>query len=587
MLVAPLLRCLILCAPLLVPDAIGAPIPALEAKFTQVINQVDVVAQTNQAAKAAKVQDTVRSPDWVRTGAKARAELVAADQTITRIGANSLFSFEADSRTMRLQQGSLLFHSPAGRGGGAVRTGGAVAAVLGTTLIVSATPDGGFKAIVLEGKGKVSLPSGQTRQLRAGQLVFVLGGTGRFGPLMDINLGRLVEGSALVRSFDRKLPSLEKIEREVHRQERRLSRGELEDTGELIGGQVREEERKLGASDASILDRIFGDEYIPAVKFALERDTRIDGPALEDSHIFLDGFDLQLYNFPYDDYIGYAARNITLSTPTLTLGPFPKAVPDYFDIVAGKELHVAGSLVIESEPSLPLFLTGIERLTLAGGVELTYANSGGIHLISGGSTAYSGDAVMNPAGPVWVQSVNGDLSLTSCHVQGGSVDLHAGKDLTVTDSHLAADGVTTVASLSDRLAPKPGDLSTVGSAPEPYGTVGNISIIRTSIAGGAAGELRVRAADVLRIDTVGLSNLRSISLGAQTLDLKNINFPAGSSVSLASSLGILAPQPNTGANSIPGHVNFIQNVSYGGNPAQNAIGNGITIRSLQSQTGAP
>jgi hypothetical protein len=42
-------------------------------------------------------------------------------------------------------------------------------------------------------------------------------------------------------------------------------------------------------------------------------------------------------------------------------------------------------------------------------------------------------------------------------------------------------------------------------------------------------------------------------------------------------VGLLAANANTGAASVPGHVNFIINVKYGGNPAQVFIGSGINI----------
>jgi len=62
--------------------------------------------------------------------------LVAQDETVTRVGANTIFSFDPANRTIDLKQGSLLFHSPHGKGGGTIHTGSATASVLGTTLIV-------------------------------------------------------------------------------------------------------------------------------------------------------------------------------------------------------------------------------------------------------------------------------------------------------------------------------------------------------------------------------------------------------------------------------------------------------------------
>src|ERR1041384_3090030 len=150
--------------------------PLTESTFTEIVKDVNVVAQATKAASPASVRAVVKAPDLVRTGADSRAELTASDQTITRIGANTVFGFDTTGRNIDLQQGSLLFHSPAGKGGGTIHSGGASAAVLGTTIIVVAVPNSGFKVIVLEGTGKVTLPGGKTVTLKAGQLIFILPG---------------------------------------------------------------------------------------------------------------------------------------------------------------------------------------------------------------------------------------------------------------------------------------------------------------------------------------------------------------------------------------------------------------------------
>src|ERR1041385_5852944 len=147
--------------------------PLTESTFTEVVKDVNIVAATTKTLQVAQVNGVVKAPDLVRTGPASRAELTAPDQTITRIGANTVFSFEPTGRNLNLQQGSVLFHSPAGKGGGSIRSGGASAAVLGTTLIVAATDGGGFMVIVLEHKAKVTLPSGNANTLNEGQMVFV------------------------------------------------------------------------------------------------------------------------------------------------------------------------------------------------------------------------------------------------------------------------------------------------------------------------------------------------------------------------------------------------------------------------------
>ena len=213
--------------------AVCLPIQAAtisQSTFTEVVKNVNVIAATTKATSPANVNSEVKAPDLVRTGADSRAELTAPDKTLTRIGANTVFSFEPSGRNLRLEQGSVLFHAPAGKGGGTIKTGGASAAVLGTTIIVVATPDGGFKFIVLEGKGKATLPNGRSRTLKAGQLVFVLPGGG-FSPVLDINLGALVGGSQLVNGFSQELPSLALIRAAIERQNKKLAKGRAEDTG--------------------------------------------------------------------------------------------------------------------------------------------------------------------------------------------------------------------------------------------------------------------------------------------------------------------------------------------------------------------
>src|SRR5260221_14587030 len=145
-----------------------------QSTFTDVVKDVNVIAGATKATSAAKVNGDFKAPDLVRTGADSRAELTAPDQTITRVGANTVFSFEPAGRNLRLEQGSVLFHSPAGKGGGTIKTGGASAAVLGTTIIVVATPNGGFNFHLLQSKGKATLANGKIPTMKGGPNVLFL-----------------------------------------------------------------------------------------------------------------------------------------------------------------------------------------------------------------------------------------------------------------------------------------------------------------------------------------------------------------------------------------------------------------------------
>jgi hypothetical protein len=170
----------------------------------------------------------------IKTGADSRAELIAEDQTVTRVGANTIFSVEANSRDVNIAKGSVLFHSPAGKGGGNIKSAGATASVLGTTLIVGANQSGGFKVMLLEGKGQVTGAGGGASKLNAGQMSFAMPGKAPSQPL-NFALKGQVSGSKLVGGFSKPLASIAKIEAAVAVQQSKLESGKLESTGLMIG----------------------------------------------------------------------------------------------------------------------------------------------------------------------------------------------------------------------------------------------------------------------------------------------------------------------------------------------------------------
>ncbi len=189
-----------------------------QSTITEVVK--DVKVQMHGAAAApAQTNAQFKSPDLLRTGVESRAELTAPDQTLTRIGANTVFSFENAGRAINLEQGSLLFHAPKGIGGGVIKSGGASAAVLGTTIIVAYSPQTGFKVVVLEGSAKVSLADGTARIIKAGQLIIVLPGGKIFGKQQSIDLAKLVAGSRLINGFSHDLPSLDLIKAAIAAQQ--------------------------------------------------------------------------------------------------------------------------------------------------------------------------------------------------------------------------------------------------------------------------------------------------------------------------------------------------------------------------------
>jgi hypothetical protein len=205
----------------------SAVLPLTESTFTEIIQEANVVAASNKAVSPAKTNELFRVPDLVRTGQASRAELTAKDQTITRVGANTTFTFAQAGREIQLEKGEVLLHSPAGAGGGTIKAHGTSAAVLGTTLIGCLLDDGSFKVIDLEGSVKVTLHNGLKVILKPGQFVLVSADGTQIGGVQNFNLGEFASHSLLVEGFTGELSSRALIEEAVQLQNQQIAAGSL------------------------------------------------------------------------------------------------------------------------------------------------------------------------------------------------------------------------------------------------------------------------------------------------------------------------------------------------------------------------
>ncbi len=172
--------------------------PFQKAEVTRAVNTVSLV--DNEKARPASVGDVVLGQTLVRTGVDSRTELKFPDLTILRLGANSLFSFEAGSRSMELDTGTLLFSSPKGEGGGQVQAGAVTAAVTGTQFLIARFKNGAVKLVVLEGRVWLSVKNNpkSRRMFVAGQLVTIPPGSSTIPLGTTIDLMRLISTSRLL-----------------------------------------------------------------------------------------------------------------------------------------------------------------------------------------------------------------------------------------------------------------------------------------------------------------------------------------------------------------------------------------------------
>jgi len=182
-----------------------------EARVSQAVRDVNLLAP-HAAARPAHLNDNVTDGSAVRTGVDSRAELTFADLTITRIGANSVFSFEENGRNVNVENGTILLRVPRDSGGARIRSSPLTVGITGTTVMFEYHRRTYAKLIVLEGGSEAWLTKypGNRVRVRAGQMLIVRAGATRLSEPIDIDLDRLLRTATLITAFP-PLPSLDLI----------------------------------------------------------------------------------------------------------------------------------------------------------------------------------------------------------------------------------------------------------------------------------------------------------------------------------------------------------------------------------------
>jgi mannose-6-phosphate isomerase-like protein (cupin superfamily) len=180
-----------------------------EGRVTQVVRNVSLLAP-HVAARPARLNDDVTDGSAVHTGADSRAELTFADLTITRVGANSIFSFDQDGRNVSVESGAILLRVPKGSGGARIRSSALTVGITGTTVMFESRPRNYSKLIVLEGSGQAWLTKhpGKKIAVRAGQMLLVKPGAAHLPEPVDIDESLVLRTAILITEFP-PLPSLD------------------------------------------------------------------------------------------------------------------------------------------------------------------------------------------------------------------------------------------------------------------------------------------------------------------------------------------------------------------------------------------
>lgn len=236
--------------------------PASAADLTQAVvrqkvNVVTLAPSLSAAAQPISQGAVVRDENVVRTGTQSRAELEFPDLTLTRLGANSIFSFDAEARAINCQQGAALFSKPSSSGRIEVRSGAVSAAITGSTGFVSNQP-------MTRAKGRKAADSGADRTTMMGMLEGKLRGTAtwrdrnggqhsfafKLGPgemivaqagrppvVVQFDIPRFLATSPLITGFTGELPNEAQLNRAIASYRADERRGFVQRTNVMVSSQ--------------------------------------------------------------------------------------------------------------------------------------------------------------------------------------------------------------------------------------------------------------------------------------------------------------------------------------------------------------
>lgn len=186
-----------------------------QASVTESVNTVSYQNSESAPQKDAPVGTVLHSGNLVRTGIKSRAELQFSDRTVTRLGANSVFTFDAAGQKLNLEEGTMLFSKPKEASAFQISTPSATCAISGTSGFLQYLPavqkhQYAFLFGLLEGHSKIVV-NGTTYSVIGGNLLIV--GADGSVHLLNFDLPGFLKHAGLYTKFKSKLPNQKEIDK--------------------------------------------------------------------------------------------------------------------------------------------------------------------------------------------------------------------------------------------------------------------------------------------------------------------------------------------------------------------------------------
>jgi len=242
-------------------SAVSAAEPLKSATVVEVKNDVFIQKESKEEHSAVP-KDVVSGKDIVRTGQKSRAELEFADRSIARLGSNTVFSFDPESRTMEVTRGTALIHVPPGLSGAQIATPAATAAIQGDVVALRVNGQGATQILALsrDARGPVTVTfnrTGETRILEVGQMLTLNPRDLRMPAPSSVNVSLFLKTSMLVKKeagFSTELPksAQNEIQKGEAVQQKEIKAGALEASKPaLVAAQSLSNGNNLNVSSSS------------------------------------------------------------------------------------------------------------------------------------------------------------------------------------------------------------------------------------------------------------------------------------------------------------------------------------------------
>ena len=264
---------------------------------------------------------------------------------------------------------------------------------------------------------------------------------------------------------------------------------------------------------------------------------------------------------------GQIPSSVVLNEDQIRASSLFQETLDIFDAISAMDNSPTSTSSADSQTELPMGVIGGVNLSFSSGDYdlsnlgyLSYAVAASGKLSLQGTLNFTSTTAVDEL--LFISAETIELaSGSSIDFGGNSLGLGSFDSLNIVNVDLHADGEIGVRSL-DSIVINNSDFATRGNG---------------------ADKIHLIAAAELAVDNLRFSEqIRQITMEAMTINLKNLNFPSGSSVNLNSAYGgIDGVYPNFGTSAV-GRVNFIENVKYNSHLLNNrttfdTYGTSITI----------